>query len=141
MAFSEGYHRTFHDDPPLPDNLHRELSRRMLEAIEPEHRSVYEAPLTYANQQTQRQRLKFLIGRASAAVPALADPKDRFRNALVATRNQYTHQGEQTADVIADADLYDRVERLIQVLEVNLLLDLGLDANDIARLHVNAHPR
>jgi hypothetical protein len=81
MAFSEGYHRTFHDDPPLPDNLHRELSRRMLEAIEPEHRSVYEAPLTYANQQTQRQRLKFLIGRASAAVPALADPKDRFRNA------------------------------------------------------------
>jgi ApeA N-terminal domain 1 len=37
MAFSEGYHRTFHDDPPLPDNLHRELSRRMLEAIEPEH--------------------------------------------------------------------------------------------------------
>ena len=139
MAFAEGYHRTFHDAPPLIDEVHERLKGDMLAAIEKQYRRVYEAPLTYANQQTQRQRLKFLIGRAATAVPTLADRKNAFRDALVATRNQYTHQGERQPNVIDDADLHDHVERFIEVLEVNLLLDLGVDAGDIRELHAQAH--
>jgi hypothetical protein len=140
MAFSEGYHRAFHDDPPLPEDVHRRLKEDMLAAIDKQYHRVYDSPLNYANQQTQRQRLKFLIARAGSALPSLADPKNGYRNALVETRNQYTHQGEPGPNVIPDADLYAHVERFIEVLEVNLLLDLGLDADEIPALHANAHP-
>jgi hypothetical protein len=139
MAFSEGYHRTFHDQPPLSDDVHEELKDTMLEAIDAEHRPVYESPLKYANQQTQRQRLKVLIARAAAAQPSLADPRNAFCTALVDTRNQYTHQGEPGSNVIPDSELYEHVERLIEVLEVNLLLDLGVAPGDIPALHANAH--
>lgn len=140
MAFSEGYHRTFHDEPPLPEDVHQQLKGEMLAAIDEQYRGVYDSPLNYANQQTQRQRLKFLIARAAAALPALADPKNVFGNALVETRNQYTHQGEPGPKVIPDAELYEHVERFIEVLEVNLLLDLGLGADEIRALHAQAHP-
>jgi hypothetical protein len=140
MAFSEGYHRAFHDEPPLAEDVHRRLKDDMLAAIDKQYHGVYDSPLEYANQQTQRQRLKFVIARAASAVPALADPKHAFRNALVETRNQYTHQGEPGPQVIPDADLYAHVERFIQVLEVNLLLDLGLAADAIRALHATAHP-
>jgi hypothetical protein len=141
MAYAEGYHRTFHDEPPLADAVHERLKGDMLASIDKQYRRVYEAPLKYANQQTQRQRLKFLIGHAAAAVSTLADHKNAFRDALVETRNQYTHQGEGGPNVIDDADLYDYVERFIEVLEVNLLLDLGVDAGTISALHRQAHPR
>jgi hypothetical protein len=42
--------------------------------------------------------------------------------------------------VIPDDELYAQVERFVQVLEVNLLVDLGLDAATIRALHANAHP-
>lgn len=140
MAFSEGYHRAFHDDPPLAEDVHRQQIDNMLAAIDKEYRPVYDSPLNYANQQTQRQRLKFLISRAGSVVPSLADPQNILRNALVETRNQYTHQGEPASNVIPDADLYEHVERFIEVLEVNLLLDLGLDANETRALNATAHP-
>ena len=43
-------------------------------------------------------------------------------------------------NVIPDDELYAQVERFVQVLEVNLLVDLGLDAATIRALHANAHP-
>jgi hypothetical protein len=136
---SERYHRAFHDDPPLPEDVHRRLKEAMLEAIDKEYHRVYDSPLKYANQQTERQRLTFLIARAGSALPSLADPRNAFRNALVETRNQYSHQGEPGPNVIPDADLYAHVERLIEVLEVNLVLDLGLDADEIPRC-MRTHP-
>jgi hypothetical protein len=139
MAFSEGYHRTFHDKPPLSEEEHQRNKKTMLKAIEKNHRPVYEAPLKYANQQTQRQRLKMLISRAAAEDPALADPRNHFRDALVDSRNQYSHQGTPADNVIPNGELYEEVERLIQVLEVNLLLDLGLDKAEIPALRANAH--
>jgi hypothetical protein len=140
MAFAEGYHRTFHDAPPLPADLHRELRRQMLGAIPSQHRSVYSNPLQYANQQSQRKRVGALIARAAAAVPALSDPDNRFRDELVDTRNLYTHQGDPGEQVIAAEDLYERVERFIEVLEINLLVDIGLPPEEIVALHQNAHP-
>lgn len=141
MAYAEGYHRTFHDAPPLPDELHRELRKKMLAAIDKKYRSVYSNPIHFANQQSQRQRVGALIARAGAAVPELTDPDNALRDELVDTRNLHTHQVEPGERALTDVDLHERVERLIEVLEVNLLLDLGLAADDIRALHAQAHGR
>lgn len=140
MAFAEGYHRTFLEAPPLPQELHRELRKKMLRAIDKRYRGVYSNPINHANQQSQRQRVGALIARAASAVPALADPDDVFRDELVDTRNLYTHQGEPGLRALSDADdLHARIERFIEVLEVNLLLDFGLARDEVSRLHAHAH--
>jgi hypothetical protein len=137
-AFAEGYHRTFHDQKPLDDADHDRFVAAMLAAIDQQHRQLYAAPLRYANSQSQRQRLRWLINRA-ARVPRLADPNDHFRNEIVDTRNSYAHLGGDHPTALAPDDLHDRVERLIQVIEFNLLLDLGLDPDHAARLLTQAH--
>jgi hypothetical protein len=139
MAFAEGYHRTFLDAPPLPAELHRELRRKMLGAIDKRYRSVYSNPINHANQQSQRQRVGALIARAASVVPALADREEVFRDELVDTRNLYTHQGEPGLHALSEADdLHARIERFIDVLEVNLLLDLRVTPNEIRDLRAHA---
>jgi len=137
-AFAEGYHRTFHDEKPLSDAEHQRFVAAMLAAIDKPHRKLYEAPLKYANSQSQRQRLRLLIKRA-AAVPALADPQNRFGNEIIDTRNSYAHLGGDHPNALAADELHGRVERLIQVIEYNLLLDLGLDDAHAAHLLASAH--
>jgi hypothetical protein len=137
-AFAEGYHRTFHDVKPLTDAEHDELVTAMLATVDKAHRRLYEAPLKYANSQSQRQRLRSLIERA-AAVPALVDPRSRFCNEIIDTRNSYAHLGDDHPNALATDQLHGRVERLIQVIEFNLLLDLGLSDAHAARLLASAH--
>jgi hypothetical protein len=137
-AFAEGYHRTFHDEKPLTDAEHDLLVASMLGAIDKRYRQLYEAPLKYANSQSQRQRLRWLIRRA-AALTALADLQNTFRDEIIDTRNSYAHLGGDHPNALEPDELHDRVERLIQVIEFNLLLDLGLDERHAAHLLANAH--
>jgi ApeA N-terminal domain 1 len=140
LAFAEGYHRTFFDAPPFTHEVHDELVNRMLATLDDStQRDHYRARLRYANSQSQRQRLGELIDRAGDAVPELRPRLTKLRHELVDTRNQYTHFGEPGPNVLAPEDLHGRVDRLLLVLEVNLLRDLGVEDALIPKLVAQAY--
>jgi hypothetical protein len=141
MAFCEGYHRLFFDEPQLAEEQHRQLRTAMLDAIPKQYKNVYNGPLQRAHQQTQRQRLKWLIARAADVDDYFDDPNNVLRDQLVNTRNDLTHQNEPGEDALPFSELYDRVERLIQVIEINLMVDLGVSTKTISELVKGAHAR
>ena len=67
--------------------------------------------------------------------------KPRLRDELVDTRNDITHQNEQEENAMPLSRLYERVERLVEVIEINLLLDLGVPHNLTRELVKGAHVR
>lgn len=140
LAFAEGYHRTFFDAPPFAAPVHEELVARMLATLEDgQQRDHYRARLSYANAQSQRQRIGELIDRAAEVIRELRPHAKRLRNELVDTRNQYTHFGDPGPNVVAPKDLHPCVERFQLVLEVNLLRDLGVDHALIPKLVGHAY--
>lgn len=130
MSAAEAYHRTFHDEPRLSAEAHDELRARMLAALDTtKQRSIYESSLRYADQQTQRQRLRWLADRAASAGDDLVGDTKSLCTQLVDTRNYFTHLGDQDGEALAGgAPLYGLIERLLLVLRANLLLDLGFGA-------------
>jgi hypothetical protein len=140
LAFAEGYHRTFFAAPPFTDEVHQALVKRMLATLDDaRQRDHYRARLGYANEQSQRQRLGELIDRAAEVIPELRPHATNLRNELVDTRNQYTHFGEPSPNVLAPEDLHGRVDRLLLALEVNLLRDLDVEDALIPKLVAHAY--
>lgn len=135
MTAAESYHRTLHDSPPLTEERHEELTRAMLAvATTAEERDVYASAIRFANSASQRNRLRFLFDRAVEAIPELQPARARFVSQLVDTRNFYTHVGDRTANVIGDLVLRRQLMRLVLVLQINYLRDLGFTLEEVARL-------
>ncbi len=135
MTAAESYHRTLHDSPPLTDERHEELACAMLAvAATAEEREVYESAIRFANSASQRNRLRFLFDRAVEAIPELQPVRTRFVSQLVDTRNFYTHVGDRTANVIGGLALRRQLMRLVLVLQINYLRDLGLTLEEVSRL-------
>jgi hypothetical protein len=134
MSAAEGYHRVVHDDPPLVPERHAELTAAMLERCAPEERQIFRSRLEHANSQSQRQRLRGLFARASETVTALGTRQKRWVDELVDTRNYQIHLDGRTPLVLDGVDLVRAIERLVAVLNVNLLLDLGIDAEAVGRI-------
>ena len=133
MSAAESYHRTFHGIPPLSEARHEELARRMLASLDTDaERSVYRSPLTYANSQSQRQRLRELCETAAQVVVELAPLCRPTVGQLVATRNYLTHLDVPTGEEREGFELLRLIERLVMVIQVNFLLSLGIDASDAA---------
>jgi hypothetical protein len=145
-AFAEGYHRTLHDEPPLPKAEAAAAVATMLEAL-PENRTreLFRPALSYANSQSQRARIRWLTRRALAALPAWQLDAREFTSQIADTRNWHTHWGERGGGVQEGDDLLRLARRLYLVLSVNLLLDLGVESADVApqletRLQVTGLP-
>jgi hypothetical protein len=135
MTAAESYHRTLHDSPPLTDERHEELTRAMLAvAATAEECKVYESAIRFANGASQRNRLRFLFDRAVEAIPELRLVRTRFVNQLVDTRNFYTHVGDRTTNVIGGLALRRQLMRLVLVLQINYLRDLGFTLEEVTRL-------
>jgi len=135
MAFAEAYHRELHDDRPLSRADHRRFRKEMLGAIDDEHaRAVYAARLDYANEQSAKERLDELFDRASTVLAELDKSAGSLPRQLVATRNRYVHWGEPSEHVLDFQPLIDALRTLIVVVQVNLLLDLEVEAKLIERL-------
>jgi hypothetical protein len=132
MSFAEGYHRTLYPDPPLAASEARAAETAIKAALKPlakDVRRIYKAALGYANSLTQRERLEHLTSRA---FDVLGDWWDLDPDVLCAelsdTRNWLIHWGKPGRNVVKDDQgMSDLVRRLIVVMYVNLLLDLGLD--------------
>lgn len=85
--------------------------------------------LRHANSQSQRQRIRWLIERASTADDRLADHARSVTARLVGWRNDHTHLGSESTTPPLD-DLLLLNEVLSYVIEANILLDLGISEED-----------
>lgn len=131
LSVAEGYHRVFWDESPFPDEVHVEAVAAMLDAVGDAQKDHYRRRLAYANQQSQRQRVRALFERAE---PALWEVKSWRKNQLqdlISTRNFLTHWGDRDEKVLEDWDLWFGLNRLRIVLEINFYLDLGIDIQTI----------
>jgi hypothetical protein len=138
MSFAETYHRLRHSGKaPLPKTEHRRLRDLMLECIDdhPE-RERYKRALDYANRPANVERIADLFARARSFDFALDIQEEKLPAQLVATRNYLTHWGDRTTKVLDGVGRFHAVRRLMVVLQVNLLLDLGL-APDLVKACVD----
>jgi hypothetical protein len=66
LSVAEGYHRSLFDEPPLEAEVHEAAVEAMLAALAGERQvEHYRTRLRYANEQSQRQRVRELFERAS----------------------------------------------------------------------------
>ena len=132
MSFAEGYHRALNPDRPIAKSDQAAAERAIKTALKPlpkDVRRIYKAALGYANSLTQRERLGHL---ATRALDVLGDwwylDPELFCAELSDTRNWLIHWGKRGPNVVEDDQgMADLVRRLVVVMYVNLLLDLGLD--------------
>ena len=126
-ACAEGYHRVLHNERPFAPDEHDEMVDAMLNALPEDQRirDQYRAPLQYANEQSQRKRLRWLIERAAEADTRLDGQTNVITGHLVDWRNDQTHLDKaREAPPLDELLLLNAV--LTYVLEANILLDLGI---------------
>jgi ApeA N-terminal domain 1 len=132
LSVAEGYHRTLYDNPPLAETTHEAAVESMLAALSAQdEREHYRSRLRFANQQSQKQRLRFLFERAEEVVEEAESWRRVQLQEAIDTRNFLTHWGEPTERVLEDWDLWFALNRLRIVLEINLYLDVGIDLDTI----------
>jgi hypothetical protein len=123
---AEGYHREFHPSRPLTDERHAELTEAMLaQCATCDERVVYRSAIEHANQRSQRRRLTELYRRAAQAISQRPRAIDAHVAQLVETRNYFVHHDVRAEDVREGDDLSLLLQRLVMVLQVNIMLDLG----------------
>jgi hypothetical protein len=132
LSVAEGYHRVLWDEPPFPDEVHTKAVAAMLEAVEDDEQSQhYRRRLDFANQQSQRQRVRALFERAETVLGEAESWRRKQLQDLISTRNFLTHWGAPTSGVLEGWDLWFGLNRLRIVLEINFYLDLGIDLDTI----------
>lgn len=134
MAFAEGYHRLLHNEPPLEEDEHRTARETMIAALPHDERMRrhYRLELKYANRQSQRERMRWLVERAELETwPRSLAAKIVSR--CCDTRNWLTHWGEKGRHVVGDADLAELTRQLTFVIEANLLDDLLKDDEQVCQ--------
>jgi hypothetical protein len=148
MSFAESMHRVLHDEPPITNAEHETYTEAMLSQVptraerdQYKVREHYKVRLKYDAEQSQRQRLKWLLRRANTVFHgesrqpgALPDLDPELANRLVDTRNALTHLDPNAPQPLSDVSLYRALERLEVAIQTNLLLDLGLDDDEVASL-------
>jgi hypothetical protein len=132
LSVAEGYHRAFHDQPPFSDSDHEAALAAMIDTLaEGRQRQHYRDRLRHANQQSQKRRVRDLFERAEQVLPEVEGWRRTQLQPLINTRNFLTHWGERSDDVLEDWDLWDALNRVRIVIEINLYLDLGIDPETI----------
>jgi hypothetical protein len=95
-------------------------------------RRHYRLELKYANRQSQRERMRWLVERAELETwPRSLAAKIVSR--CCDTRNWLTHWGEKGRHVVGDADLAELTRQLTFVIEANLLDDLLKDDEQVCQ--------
>ena len=99
-------------------------------------RRIYRAALGFANSLTQRERLQYLTDRAFSVLDDWWDlDPELFCSELSDTRNWLIHWGKRGQNTIEEPEgMVSLVRRLVVVMYVNILLDLGVNDDGAARV-------
>jgi|HubBroStandDraft_2_1064218.scaffolds.fasta_scaffold129223_2 hypothetical protein len=142
MSFAESYHRELHDDPVLPRDEHKRNVATMLDALPDQaRRDRYLALLQLGVRQSTRERLQFLIDRATDTLPDVPGLDATLAKDLVGTRNAIAHLDRSISKSLGGVNLIYAVARLRLVIQVNLLLDLGLERELTGSLVLTSYDR
>lgn|GEM_PF-3197057 len=142
LSVAEGYHRSRFDAPPFTAADHQAALKTMLAALgEQAQVDHYRDRLKHANQQSQKQRVRALYDRAEGVLVEVGAWRKQLQG-LIDTRNFLTHWHAKTGNVLEEWDLWAALHRLRIVIEINLYLDLEIDADVIeAAIRVGNHRR
>jgi hypothetical protein len=129
------FHRAFHHEPPLPADAHQRNARVMLDVVEHEPNGVYRSHTR--THKSKRERLGWLI-----------EPPQLYRCSPTAVIASATGSSTHATPTPTSAEIIHTPSpprssttpsRLVHVIEINLLLEIGLDSEHAARLLRNAH--
>jgi hypothetical protein len=142
LSVAEGYHRSRFDAPPFTAADHQAALEAMLGALgEQAQVSHYRGRLKHANQQSQKQRVRSLYDRAEGVLVEVGAWRKQLQG-LIDTRNFLTHWHARSGTELEEWDLWAALNRLRIVIEINLYLDLEIDADVIeAAIRVGNHRR
>jgi len=133
LSVAEGYHRRTLDVSPFAAEIHAQVLS-LLGGIDDETvRDHYVVRLKYANEQSQKQRVRALFDRAEVVLPQVEGWRRMQLQPLIDTRNFLTHWGAPTGAVLNGWDLWAALNRVRIVLEINLFIDIGVDHETIGR--------
>jgi hypothetical protein len=146
----ETYHRTRESSSPLPAPLWDEL-RKDLKATVEKHQNenattqeikdayaLLSANLDFINQTSFRNRLRQLIEGVRLHADAICGGDiDRFLASVVQTRNFYVHWHDKPGRmVVRGAEAVELKSRMLALLEITLLQDLGFPAGSDSHKNV-----
>ena len=135
MSFLESYHRNLHRVALVSPEEHRQNVESMIATLDLEdHKSRYRVLLDRAIEQSARERAEAFIVRAHETLPGVPGLDSTLAKDLVNARNAVAHLSRSISKVLKGLDLTYAVARLRLVLQVNLLLDLGLDSDLVASM-------
>lgn len=125
-SFAEAYHERLFDELRVDLDEHKRYVDQAVTGLPSQVQAVYREALRYAYRQTQRSRLRVVVGNAVAYVPAIAPDPELLVKQLVETRNHQTHWGPPGPNVVRAGALADVVQRLNAVIRINVLANLGI---------------
>jgi ApeA N-terminal domain 1 len=142
MSFLESYHRIRHGEPVVAKSKHRQLVTKIVKSVEDDElRAHYKAALGHAYESHSRDRVKEMVDRAAATLPDVAGLDDKLVDNLVDTRNAFVHLDPTGPKPLDDIDLVYGTARLLLVLQTNILLDIGLSAEQAGSLILTSYQR
>jgi hypothetical protein len=130
LSAAEGYHRARFNALTVSEDAHINAVASMIDALPDDLRDNYAKHLSYANEQTQAQRLRELFENAESVVPATNKWRKEVRG-LVQTRNYLTHWGNESDAVLSIDQQFIGLKKLEIVLRINLMRDMGVEPIDI----------
>jgi hypothetical protein len=133
MSFLESYHRQLHNEPVVEQAEHEGNIEKMLKPAisDKDKRRHYRQALAYANEQTAKERARWMVKRAADTLPDVPKLDDDLADKLVDTRNALVHLSPSGPNPAENPARIYALARLLLVIQTNLLLDLGIPA-DIA---------
>ncbi len=142
MSFLESYHRTRHGKPIVAKSKHRSLVTKMVKSVEDDElRAHYRAALGHVYEPHSKDRVKEMVDRAAATLPDVVGLDDELVDDLVDTRNAFVHLDPRGPKPLDGIDLTHRTAQLLLVLQTNLLLDIGLSAEQAGSLILTSYQR
>jgi hypothetical protein len=130
----EVFHRQKFDGTDVPNKEHESRLKKILDSAPGEHRTWLKQKLRYSNEPTLRRRMHELLEHAGPLIDAVVRDRERFISMTVDTRNFFTHFDPASGShVVRDpSTLHWLAERLLTLMKICLILELGVDAERCA---------
>ncbi|MFI5253428.1 MAG: HEPN domain-containing protein [Bacteroidota bacterium] len=139
----ESFHRLLFDGNYVKnENEFNELIfKPLMEAIPSittkDHKNAIIARLKYANEYSQRKRLRELLSRSEPVMTLFIHDFNEFIEQIVSTRNHFTHFNKNSlnSNILKKSDLLYATHRLRILLETCLLQEIGLPIERIEKIY------